>query len=170
MSEEGGVSLGGGVLGNVPVLTGPENYSEWWSKMQFMIRGSNAFSLIDRSPEGDKEVLLDNKAQALVVVRLGPHPMDAISGATNLKLICSTLKGQYAEKGWGIESVLAYSLFSLRQDNFSGVSDYIVQFWSYVQRLNLMGVKIDNKLLLYIFLEGLGDKYEGFRSNLHQNS
>ena len=33
-----------------------------------------------------------------------------------------------------------------------------------------MSVKINNKLLLYIFLEELDDKYKGFRSNLHQNS
>ena len=32
-----------------------------------------------------------------------------------------------------------------------------------------MSIKINNKLLLYIFLERLDDKYEDFRLNLCQN-
>ena len=93
-----------------------------------MIRDSNVFSLIDRSSKSDKEVLLDNKAQALIIVRLEPHSMNAISEVINLKLICSILKEQYTKKEWDIESILAYSLFSLHQNNFSSVSDYIAQF------------------------------------------
>ena len=123
LSSGGGLSIGS--MSNVPTLTGPENYTEWWSKMQFMIWGLGAYSLINKSLSTQKDTDLDNKAMAVVINKLGPHLMNAVLEAKNLKDMCEKLKTQYSETGWGAESVLITGLTSLKQDNCSGITDYI---------------------------------------------
>ena len=164
LSSGGGLSIGS--MSNVPTLTGPENYTEWWSKMQFMIQGLGAYTLINKSPSTQKDTDLDNKAMAVVVNKLGPHPMNAVLEAKNLKDMCEKLKTQYSKTGWGAESVLVTGLTSLKQDNCSGITDYINQFRSYVQRLASMGLMIDNKLLLYFLIGGLSDEYKVYQATL----
>ena len=168
LSSGGGLSIGS--MSNIPTLTGPKNYTEWWSKMQFMIWGLGAYSLINKSLSTQKDTDLDNKAMAVVINKLGPHLMNAVLEAKNLKDMCEKLKTQYFKTGWGAESVLVTGLTSLKQDNCSGITDYISQFRSYIQHLASMGLMIDNKLLLYFLIGGLSDEYEVYQATLQNNS
>lgn len=77
------------------VLPGPENYTSWWQMMQFMIRGVGAQSLITASPTTQKEMDLDNRAMAIMVTKLGPHPINAIMECKDLRHTCEVLWTQY---------------------------------------------------------------------------
>ena len=115
-------------MSGVATLTGSENWTEWWSKMWFMLRGIGALNLIEVAPIGEKQVMLDNQAMALVVSKLGHDPMNAIINADNLKNMCFKLREQYSESEWGAESMTFYDLINVKQDNYSLVGEYIAEF------------------------------------------
>ena len=164
----GGLSIGS--MSNISTLTSPKNYMEWWSKMQFMIQGLGAYTLINKSPSTQKDTDLDNKAMTVIINKLEPHLMNTVLKAKNLKDMCEKLKTQYSETGWGAESVLVTGLMSLKQDNCSDITNYINQFRLYVQHLASMGLTINNKLLLYFLIGGLSDEYEVYQATLRNNS
>ena len=135
-----------------------------------MLRGIGALNLIEVAPIGEKQVMLDNQAMALVVSKLGHDPMNAIINADNLKNMCFKLREQYSESGWGAESVTFYGLINIKQDNYLLVGKYIAEFQSYIQRLDAMGLRIDNKFLVYILIGGLGSEYDVWRATKCNNS
>ena len=125
-----------------------------------MLWGIGALNLIEVAPIGEKQVMLDNQAMALVVSKLGHDLMNTIINANNLKNMCFKLREQYFKSGWGAESVTFYDLINIKQDNYSSVGEYIAKFQSYVQRLDAMRLRIDNKFLVYILIRGLGSEYD----------
>lgn len=94
------VSLERGVMISVLIFIASENYMKWWSKMQYIIKSIDVFNLIKKSSSDEKEILLDNRAQALVISQLKSHSMNVISDKTDLKSLCSTLKRQYTKIEW----------------------------------------------------------------------
>ena len=135
-----------------------------------MLRGIGALNLIEVAPIGEKQVMLDNQAMALVVSKLGHDPMNAIINADNLKNMCFKLREQYSESEWGAESVIFYDLINIKQENYSSVSEYIAEFQSYIQHLDAMRLRIDNKFLVYILIKGFNSEYDVWYVIKHNNS
>ena len=103
--------------------------------------------------------MLNNQAMTLIVFKLRHDLMNVIIDTDNLKDMCSKLREQYSESEWGAESVTFYDLINVKQDNYSLVGEYIAEFQLYIQHLDAMKLRIDNKFLVYILIEDLDSKY-----------
>ena len=63
-----------------------------------------------------------------------------------------------------------YDLINVKQDNYLSVGEYIAEFQLYVQHLDAIRLRIDNKFLVYILIEGLDSEYNVWRAIKHNNS
>lgn len=82
--------------------------------------------------------------------------MNIIESAETLKQQIDRLKEQYSEAGWDAEAILWEHFTRLRVEDCTGTADYIVQFRANVQRMSNIDLKIDDKLLVYQLMAGLG--------------
>ena len=112
-------------MSNILTLTDSKNYTEWWSKMQFMIWELEVYNLINKLLSTQKDINLNNKAIMIIINKLRPHLMNAVLKVKNLKDMCEKLKTQYFKTEWGAESVLVTDLMSLKQNNCSDITNYI---------------------------------------------
>ena len=125
-----------------------------------MLQRIGALNLIEIAFIGEKQVMLNNQTMTLIIFKLEHDSMNTIIDTDNLKNMCFKLREQYSKSEQGAEFMIFYDLINVKQDNYSSVGEYIAEFQSYVQHLDAMRLRINNKFLVYILIEGLDSEYD----------
>ncbi len=148
---------------DVPVLERMKDYRQWAIRMRIALRALSVEHLINMPPglsayidHRDFDRKKEAYAQHFLSSKLGKAALDCIQDADTLEEMWSKLRSQYLETGWIAESRLVSELVALKYVDCENMEEYISRFRDLIERISLIGRFINDKLLVYLLLSGLG--------------
>ncbi len=92
----------------------------WWPRIQWALKGMDAWRLVDTVPAEDKpdDLVIQRKAMSVVVSKLGDDPLTTIDTSENLKDMIFHLREQYEQKGWLAKQLVWEQCQKLRHENY----------------------------------------------------
>ena len=103
----------------------------------------------------DYDVQREGYAQAFLSSRCGNAALEIVKGAKTVNEGWKRLRSQYLATGWLAESVLFSQRVQLKCRDCKDMEGYIARFRDVVGRLEFAGMKLDDKLCVYLLLAGL---------------
>ena len=111
------------------------------------------------SPEYEAQ---NAKGVASIYTRLNDGDINLMGTCLDTNELMTKLRNQYADKGWGAESIAYRNLHKIMYEECEDMTDYVGKLRAAHVCLSSMGFTIDPKCLVYILMMGLPKEFDAW--------
>ena len=163
------------------ILTGA-NYIDWYRKLKIILKAERTLYILTdeeiKEPHEDatqeefdqyeqyKSDALD--VECLMLSAMSPE-LQKQNENLGAKAIDLHLKELFTESARNERYETSRSLFSCRMQDGSSVSAHVLKMIGYIERLEVLGFKMDKDLYVDLVLQSLTESYKGFVMNFNIN-
>lgn len=166
---------------SIPLLKGEENFSVWCFQVKLALSGNGVFDVVsgakprpvlDAGGSGDNNLTttldswkkLDMKGQQIIGMSISPHLVKHIMHLKTSKEMWDKLHAVFQQKSEMSVHMLLQKFFNYSKCSGDSMADHVAKLEDIKHRLESLGEKISDKMLMCKILMSLPRQYSHFHS------
>lgn len=154
-----------------------DNYDTWRIQVESLLIKNENLEFVDGTKKkptviaGDAAsataeenwIKADKKARADLILTINPSELKQVKGCETSNEVWKKLESIYCSKGPARKATLLKQLILQKLEDDQDINDHLRKFFDAVDKLESMGVKVNEDLLAIMLLYSLSPQYENFR-------